>query len=59
VGAPNLTDGSWLYGGDLQTIINSVHGGRQGHMPTWNERLSPAEIKLLALYVHSMGVENP
>ena len=59
VGAPNLTDESWLYGGDLQTIINSVHGGRQGHMPTWNERFGPAEIKLLALYVHSMGVENP
>ena len=54
VGAPNLTDQFWLYGGDLQTLINTIHGGRQGHMPTWDERLSPAEIKILALYVNSL-----
>jgi cytochrome c oxidase cbb3-type subunit 3 len=59
VGAPNLTDRYWVYGGDLQAIIASVHGGRQGHMPTWDERLTPAEIKMLALYVDSLGVENP
>ena len=47
VGAPNLTDQFWVYGGDLQTLINTIHGGRQGHMPTWDERLTPAEIKIL------------
>ena len=55
VGAPNLTDQRWVYGGDLQTIINSVHGGRQGHMPTWDERLTDAEIRTLSLYVHDLG----
>ena len=55
VGAPNLTDAHWLYGGDLDTIIPSVHGGRQGHMPTWDERLTPAEIRTLALYVHDLN----
>ena len=59
LGAPNLTDGYWVYGGDLQTIVTSIHGGRQGHMPTWDERLTPAEIKILALYVHSLGIESP
>ena len=59
VGAPNLTDQYWIYGGDLETIITTIHGGRQGHMPTWDERLTPAEIKILALYVHSLGVEKP
>ncbi len=59
VGAPNLADDYWIYGGDLQTIVTSVHGGRQGHMPTWDERLTKAEIKILALYVHSLGIENP
>ncbi len=59
LGAPNLADGYWIYGGDLQAIITTIHSGRQGHMPTWDERLSPAEIKILALYVHSLGVENP
>ena len=55
VGAPNLTDARWLYGGDLQTIITTIHGGRRGHMPTWDQRLTRAEIKILALYVHTLG----
>ena len=59
VGAPNLTDQHWVYGGDLQTIINTIHGGRQGHMPTWDERLTPAEIKILSLYVASLGTKQP
>ncbi|WP_067337976.1 cytochrome-c oxidase, cbb3-type subunit III [Stappia indica] len=59
VGAPNLTDPYWVYGGDLDTIIASVHGGRQGHMPTWDERLTDAEIKTLALYVHDLGMRQP
>lgn len=56
VGAPNLTDDRWLYGGDLETIITTIHGGRRGHMPTWDERLTEAEIKTLALYVHTLGM---
>ena len=59
LGAPNLSDRFWIYGGDFEKIITTIHGGRQGHMPTWDERLSPAEIKILALYVYSLGVENP
>jgi cytochrome c oxidase cbb3-type subunit 3 len=59
VGAPNLTDGYWLYGGDLKTIISTIHGGRQGHMPTWDERLTPAQIKIIALYVASLSIEKP
>jgi cytochrome c oxidase cbb3-type subunit 3 len=59
VGAPNLTDGHWLYGGDLDTIIATVHGGRQGHMPTREKRLSNADIRTLALYVHDLGTEQP
>lgn len=59
VGAPNLTDAYWVYGGDLGAIIASVHGGRQGHMPTWDERLTNAEIRTLALYVHDLGTEQP
>jgi cytochrome c oxidase cbb3-type subunit III len=59
VGAPNLTDTDWLYGGDMQTIVASVHGGRQGHMPTWDERLTDAEIRMLAVYVHDLGTRQP
>lgn len=59
VGAPNLTDARWIYGGDLDQIVETVHGGRQGHMPTWDERLSAADIKILALYVHSLSLPAP
>jgi cytochrome c oxidase cbb3-type subunit 3 len=50
-GAPNLADKFWIYGGDLQSIYTTVWNGRQGHMPTWESRLSPVERKILALYV--------
>lgn len=50
-GAPNLTDKFWIYGGDLQSIYTTVWNGRQGHMPTWESRLSPVERKILALYL--------
>jgi cytochrome c oxidase cbb3-type subunit 3 len=59
VGAPNLTDNFWIYGGDIGTIVTTVHGGREGHMPTWDERLTKAQIKILATYVYSLGLENP
>lgn len=59
LGAPNLTDAYWLYGGQLNTIIDTVHEGRQGHMPMWDERLTKAEIRTLALYVQDMGAKKP
>ncbi len=55
VGAPNLTDEHWIYGGDTQSIYTSVYSGRQGHMPNWGNRLSPLDIKILAIYVSSLG----
>jgi cytochrome c oxidase cbb3-type subunit 3 len=51
LGAPSLVDGNWIYGGDLHSVFASVSGGRQGHMPTWEERLSPLERKILVLYL--------
>ncbi|MCJ8240670.1 cytochrome-c oxidase, cbb3-type subunit III [Peteryoungia algae] len=59
VGAPNLADDRWIYGGSLRTIIDTIHGGRAGHMPTWDERLSPVEIKVLALYVFALSQTEP
>src|SRR5215467_11098667 len=51
LGAPNLTDRFWIYGGDLENINATVWGGRQGHMPTWENRLSELDRKILTLYV--------
>lgn len=55
VGAPNLTDKIWLYGGDEATIIETVTNGRGGVMPAWTGRLDPSTIKAMAVYVHSLG----
>ncbi|HWW48490.1 MAG TPA: cytochrome-c oxidase, cbb3-type subunit III [Xanthobacteraceae bacterium] len=54
VGAPDLTDASWIYGGDKQSILNTVWGGRQGHMPAWEHRLSNIDRKILALYLSDL-----
>lgn len=59
VGAPDLTDRNWIYGGDAQSVFATINGGRQGHMPTWQGRLSPAEIRILALYVGTLGAGTP
>lgn len=55
LGAPNLTDRIWLYGGDRETILETVNNARAGVMPSWQGRLSPETIKQLAVYVHSLG----
>lgn len=55
VGAPDLTDDHWIYGADTQSIYTSVYSGRQGHMPSWAGRLSPLDIKILTLYVGTLG----
>lgn len=51
VGAPNLTDSVWIYGGDARSVYATVWNGRQGHMPTWETRLSPLGRKILTLYL--------
>lgn len=54
MGAPDLTDKYWIYGGSLDTVFTSVYSGRQGHMPHWGARLSDVDIKILALYVEAL-----
>ncbi len=55
LGAPNLTDAIWLYGGDPAAIRASIEGGRAGVMPSWNAKLSPSQIAAVATYVHQLG----
>lgn len=55
LGAPNLTDKTWLYGGGEPTIIETVTNGRNGHMPAWKDILGPAKIHLLTAYVYSLS----
>ncbi|WP_120496637.1 cytochrome-c oxidase, cbb3-type subunit III [Kiloniella sp. EL199] len=55
MGAPNLSDKLWLFGGDKETVVQSISYGRKGVMPTWEARLDPVTIKALSIYVHSLG----
>ena len=55
MGAPDLTDGIWLYGGDRDSVYRSIFYARNGSMPAWSGRLDEATIKMLAIYVHALG----
>ncbi|BBK32695.1 cytochrome c oxidase cbb3-type subunit 3 [Stella humosa] len=55
LGSPDLADRIWLFGSDKAAIAHSIHLGRGGVMPAWNTRLDEATIKMLTVYVHSLG----
>ena len=59
LGAPNLTDKFWVYGGNLDTIDTTIWDGRQGLMPTWEGRLSELDRKILTLYLLDKRTANP
>ena len=54
-GAPNLTDNIWLYGGERETIRETLRYGRAGVMPEWQTKLGNERIMLLAAYVYSLS----
>jgi cytochrome c oxidase cbb3-type subunit 3 len=55
LGAPNLADGTWLYGGDLEAIKHTLRAGRNGKMPAFGEQLDEDKIRLLTAYVYSLS----
>jgi cytochrome c oxidase cbb3-type subunit 3 len=59
LGAPNLTDRVWLYGGDLATIEQTIRNGRSGVMPAWRARLSDTEARLIAAWIHAQSHAEP
>jgi cytochrome c oxidase cbb3-type subunit 3 len=54
LGAPDLSDGDWLYGGNGSDITTSIHDGRSGVMPPWAS-LGADNVKNLAQYVLSLS----
>lgn len=54
-GAPRLSDAIWLYGGDQETVEMTVRNSRYGKMPPWAGRLTEAQIRQVAVYVHGLG----
>jgi cytochrome c oxidase cbb3-type subunit 3 len=57
LGAPNLTNNIWLYGGSPRSIKESIAKGRNGSMPAHNEFLGKAKSHILAAYVYSLSHE--
>ncbi|MEL6551572.1 MAG: cytochrome-c oxidase, cbb3-type subunit III [Pseudomonadota bacterium] len=55
LGAPNLTDAIWLYGGSREAVAYTVANARFGVMPAWGQRLEEDEIKAVTLYLHQLG----
>lgn len=55
MGAPNLTDDIWLYGGSQKKIIESIIHGRNGIMPAHEEFLGEAKVHILSAYIYSLG----
>jgi cytochrome c oxidase cbb3-type subunit 3 len=55
LGAPNLADNIWLYGGSPGTIKQTISNGRNGLMPAHKDRLSADKIHILAAYVYSLS----
>jgi cytochrome c oxidase cbb3-type subunit 3 len=54
-GAPALNNAIWLYGGTAEAIHETVQNARFGIMPGFANRLSDAEIRAVAAWVHSRG----
>ncbi len=54
-GAPNLTDQIWLYGGERETVRNTLRYGRAGVMPQWEDKLGNERIMLVVAYVYSLS----
>ncbi|MFO1352401.1 MAG: cytochrome-c oxidase, cbb3-type subunit III [Gammaproteobacteria bacterium] len=55
LGAPNLTDNTWLYGGSRGAIKKTIMEGRHGVMPAHKDFLGADKVHVLAAYVYSLS----
>ena len=58
VGAPNLTDNIWLYGGSHKAVTETLTYGRNGVMPSFKKTLGDEKIHLVAAYVYSLSQDK-
>jgi cytochrome c oxidase cbb3-type subunit 3 len=59
LGAPNLFDSAWNYGGSIESVVATVRDGRSGVMPAWRARLSADEVRLIAAWILAQGAREP
>ncbi|MFD2739986.1 cytochrome-c oxidase, cbb3-type subunit III [Sulfitobacter aestuarii] len=58
LGAPDLADDFWIYGGDRDALFKTLWDGRQGWMPAWEGRLSETDLKLITTYLQDLREED-
>lgn len=58
LGAPNLTNNIWLYGGSPKAIQKTIAKGRSGVMPPHDEFLGEAKVHVLSAYIYSLSHES-
>jgi cytochrome c oxidase cbb3-type subunit III len=54
IGSTDLTSANYLYGNDRLSIVMSIRGGRKGTMPSYEGKLTPAQIKAVSYYLFSV-----
>jgi len=55
LGAPNLADNIWLYGGSPRIVEQSIKYGRAGVMPAWKDILGEQKVHVISAYVYSLS----
>jgi cytochrome c oxidase cbb3-type subunit 3 len=55
LGAPNLSDKTWLYGSSEATIVEAILKGHDNTMPAHEEILTPERIRMLTAYVWGLS----
>lgn len=55
LGAPNLTDNIWLYGGSKRAVTETLTYGRNGVMPAFNKTLGDDKIHVVSAYIYSLS----
>lgn len=56
---PNLTDEYWIYGGDNNSIIETIINGRVNGMPSHKHKFTPEQIGQVTAYVISLKGSKP
>jgi cytochrome c oxidase cbb3-type subunit 3 len=59
LGAPNLTDATWLYGGDTATIVTTITNGRGGQMPAHAPLIGEDRVRLAVAWVLAQSRPEP
>ncbi len=58
VGAPNLTDQTWIYGNTQALVEYTIRKGRNGIMPGWQNILGKEKVHLVSAYVYSLSQQT-